>query len=374
MGARRAAQVAARLGVGAGLTLTLASCTGDSTDPPGPEPTTTQSTSPATPAGGPSDAPAPAEPETRLLDWQPLDGPATSTLTRVGDQTVAVNRAQSQVEVTGPSGGWSLPAPRGFRYVDVLADSSRLVAVAQDNQEQEPARATVVDLATREQQVVDGSSDVPTISGGTWALGQDQLLHATYDARGRYCLATVDLAAGTSSVGYCAPKRVGFSSAIAAPAGTSMLTFAGQPQCRTPVRVDGASVTPLEGVASCTGWDSVLTPTGAVWSVVKNQNRVEQGEFYARTDSGYVDLGVGTTGTLTWCGDSAYFVRDSQRDSDQARLLRWTPEGTLEVVYETPGKGNAFLAEPRCAGDALSLSAFSEGGDEAVWATVPTDS
>ena len=104
---------------------------------------------------------------------------------------------------------------------------------------------------------------------------------------------------------------------------------------------------------------------------MRNENRVEAGEFFASADGSFFDLGAGTTGTLTWCGDSAYFVRDSQQDVDKARLLRWTPEGTLEVVYESPGEGEAFLAEPRCAGSALSVSAFGEGGDEQVWAKVP---
>ena len=128
---------------------------------------------------------------------------------------------------------------------------------------------------------------------------------------------------------------------------------------------------PIEGVTACKGWDGAITPTGAVWSVVKNESRVELGEFYASSDGGYFDLGPGTTGTLTWCGDSAYFVRDAQKDVDKARLLRWTPASTLEVVYESPGEGAAFLGEPRCAGNILSISAFGEGGDEQVWARVP---
>ena len=35
---------------------------------------------------------------------------------------------------------------------------------------------------------------MPTTNGGTWALGEGHLLHATIDDSGAYCLASVDLA------------------------------------------------------------------------------------------------------------------------------------------------------------------------------------
>ena len=139
-----------------------------------------------------------------------------------------------------------------------------------------------------------------------------------------------------STVTYCAPKQSGFSTVVISPTATALLTFGGQPQCRTPARLDGTQAVPIEGVTECKGWDGAITPTGAVWSVVKNESRVEVGEFYASSDGGYFDLGAGTTGTLTWCGDSAYFVRDAQKDVDKARLLpldpREHPGGRLRVA------------------------------------------
>ena len=44
---------------------------------------------------------------------------------------------------------------------------------------------------------------------------------------------------------------------------------------------------------------------------------------------------------------------------------------TLEIVYESPGRGEAFLEAPRCADSVLTVSAYGEGGDEQVSATVP---
>ena len=61
----------------------------------------------------------------------------------------------------------------------------------------------------------------------------------------------------------------------------------------------------------------------------------------------------------------------AQKDRDKARLLRWTPDGELEVVYETKGLGDAFLAPPTCGDGVLTVTAYAEGGDERVWATVP---
>ena len=90
---------------------------------------------------------------------------------------------------------------------------------------------------------------------------------------------------------------------------------------------------------------------------------------YAHTGAGgaesWLDLGPATSGTLTWCGDAAYFARDPQRDGDDAALLRWSPERGLDVVYESPG-GQAFLTAPRCGGDALTVTALAQSGDEQV--------
>ena len=63
--------------------------------------------------------------------------------------------------------------------------------VLQDKLEEEPSRAIVTDLASGDEFTLDGSSDVPTTNGGTWALGDGHLLHATIRKRS-YCIASVD--------------------------------------------------------------------------------------------------------------------------------------------------------------------------------------
>ena len=47
--------------------------------------------------------------------------------------------------------------------------------------------------------------------------------------------------------------------------------------------------------------------------------------------------------------------------------MRWSADSGLAVVYESPG-GQAFLSEPRCGGDSLTVTALAEDGDEQVTA------
>ena len=179
------------------------------------------------------------------------------------------------------------------------------MVVLQDKQETRPGSATVVDLRSGDTFTVDGSSDVPTTNGGTWALGEGHLLHATVH-HGSYCVASVDLATRKSTLGWCAPPRTGFNSAEITPAGDSLLTFDdSRPACRTVVALTGTRVTPFAGVPDCQGWDGLVTKDGAVWSVIPNEHRIEAAHTYARTSGGYYDLGPSVSGSLTWCGGAA---------------------------------------------------------------------
>ena len=141
--------------------------------------------------------------------------------------------------------------------------------------------------------------------------------------------------------------------------------------CRTLHLMDGSGVPqPIEGPEACLGWDAAATADGALWSEVPKPRRQEEAHFYASVDGTYVDLGPGTTGSAVPCGDSVFFVRDPQDDSEPARLMRWTPQHALEIAYESASTGNAFLGEPACGGGVLTLSSFGESGDEQVWASV----
>jgi hypothetical protein len=369
----------------AALVLALAGCADTERRPasgtPSPTPTSSESapnsasvepsptTSGSTAVGGTADRPVVLAPETAPLDWKAVAGSVEDTVTRGGGWTLRVDRAGSRASLVGP-GGRSRWSPGSHERVsDALLDADHAVVVFQDELEEDPSRAIVTDLDTGDEFTVDGSSDIPTTSGGTWALGEGHLLHATIRKRA-YCIASVDLATRASTLGWCAPARHGFNQARISPAGDTITTFDdSQPSCRTVSRLEGTTTEPFPGVPDCHGWEGVLIEDGAVWSVVPNERRIENGHLYARVGDGYFDLGPGSTGTLTWCGDAAYFGRDPQRRRDDARLMRWSPEDGLSTVYESPG-GQAFLEAPRCGGDTITITALAQAGDEQVSAAV----
>ena len=142
------------------------------------------------------------------------------------------------------------------------------------------------------------------------------------------------------------------------------------PSCRTLVQVGGGSrLTPIPGVTPCKRWDSSLTASGAVWSVVPNEQRIEAARFYAHNATGWYDLGPGTSGSLVSCDGASYFTRDPESRSDPARLIRWDADTSrLTVAYQTHATGNAFLSPPRCGGTHLTVTAYSPAGDEQVTA------
>jgi hypothetical protein len=360
----------------------LAGCTDDETrstdaepsassasEVPTSEPTSTpEGNEGSAPEGGSADSPAPVEPTTSLLEWSQVPGPATSTVTRSGPWTLTVNEAGTRASVEGSN--WRARFVEGGRQriSDGMIAGDWAVLVVQDRLETGPAQAHVVRLGSQSGRfTLDGSSDVPTTTGGSWALGDGELVHPTLGPGGSYCLATVDLEKQTSERTWCAEKRHGYNAAQVTSEGTSLMTFDDQqPSCRTVAQVTDDEVVPFAGVEDCLGWEGVLSTDGAVWSVVPKQTRIEAAHYYARDGDEYFDLGPGTSGTLVWCGDAAYFAQDPLRDGDPARLLRWTTGGALEVVYETRGRGPAFLTEPRCGDDRITVTAIAESGDEQI--------
>ncbi|WP_435747263.1 hypothetical protein [Nocardioides sp. SYSU DS0663] len=365
------APYAARLAWAAALAAALpalGACSDEAGEPVGRR--TADATADAT--ADPSGAPTQSAPAADELDWQPLPGSVRDTVTTNGTWTLTVPEDGSRATLTGPDGATTTQARARERVSDAFLDDERAVVVLQDRQESRPARAVVTELGTREEWVLDGGSPVPTTTGGTWAMGAGTLVHATVTDAGRYCLASVDLAARTSERGWCAPARHGFNGARVTAAGTTLMTFDdSRPSCRTVAEVRGTRLAPFEDAEPCKAWDAVLPAEGVrAWSVVPQEGRVESALFRGRRSDGQVtDLGPGSSGTLVGCGGAAWFVRDPVRDGEPARLMRWTPEEGLTVAYETAGSP-AFLAPPRCGGSTLNVTALSEGGDEQVFATL----
>jgi hypothetical protein len=353
--------------------LALAGCSPD--DPvaePSKPPPTSSATASSPASASPSDVPEVVDPTLARLDWTPAPGRVSDTITVAGDWTLTVTEKGDRALLRGPTQATVIAGRRG-RISEALIDGKYAVIVVSDKLEEQPGRATVVDLATGDSFTLDGGSDVPTVNGGTWALGEGHVLHATYGPGRAYCLASVDLASGDSTITWCAPARNGFSNARIAPGGDSLMTFDdSQPSCRSVVAVDGDTVTELPGVTPCKAWDAVLLTGSRVWSVVPKDGQIEAAHLYAAAGDAAFDLGPGKSGTLVACHGAAYFARDPQRDGDPAQVLRWSDDGSLSVVYESPAGGPAFIAgPPRCGGDRLTVTALTAGGDEQVVAVTP---
>ena len=353
--------------------LALTACTAsDSSVPPEPSPPPGTSepspTDSSTPSSSPTASGGPVEPTTDLLDWQPVPGPVEANVTRSSTFTVTVTANNTTARIKGAQ---SLELGSGGRVSvsTVLVDQQRVVVVMEDERAQRGDEATIIDTSGGTA-VLDGSSSPPTTVGGTWAMGQETVVHATIGDDNAYCLATVSLESGQGDSPWCAEERHGFRGAVITDAGLSVMSFDDQrpASCATLLAIDGGDATPFDGVTECRGWDAARLDDGAVWSEVPKPNRQEDAVFHARVGDTSYDLGPGTTGSLVWCGDAAYFVRDPQADTDPARLMRFSPDGTLAVVYESASQGNAFLSVPRCGGDAITLTSYGDQGDEQVTA------
>jgi hypothetical protein len=372
MSVRRAVAVVAAAGVLAGCGGGSSSAgSGPSATPP--HSTATTPTSPATsatPVGTP-EHPVAVPVRQDLLDWQQVPGSTKDVVTVGGGWTLTVPTGDGSARLRGAK-SVTIRAAAHSSITDAFLDGTHALVVSEDRLAADPDRAVLVDLASGRMTTLDGRSDPPTVVGGAWALGPDTVLHATSGPRHSYCLATVDLATGHGSTGWCSPPRHGFSRVTVTSSATTMMVFDGhRPSCRTLVQVSGRTLAPIPGVTDCLGWDSSLTAPGAVWSVVPKQHRIEAAHFYAHTAGGWFDLGPGLSGSLVTCAGNSYFTRDPQTRSDPATLLRWSPDAaSLSVVFASRGTGNAFLAPPRCGGDHLTVTAYSSSGDQQVTAQV----
>ena len=351
----------------------LAACTSAKDDDPAapsPQASPSVSSSASAPDGGTPDQPTQVEATESLLEWVDAPGAVDNTVTTNGTWFLTVESSGGSYRLDGPDESFGTGGDDSTRITNALLDTGWAVVVRQDQGQERPATAEVTDLASGEQFTIGQESDPPTTAGGTWALGGDTLVHATTTPDGDYCVAQVDLATRTSSLGWCAPPKHGFNAAHVTAAGTTVLSFDdAKPSCRTVGNVDGDELVPFPGVPECAAWEgSMLGADEAIWSVIPKESNIESAEFFARVGDGYYALGPGTSGTLVPCGDAAYFVRDPQLEGDPAQLLRWDGAG-LTVAYEAP-PGQSFLDAPRCGDEALVVTALSEGGDEQVMAAL----
>ncbi len=351
----------------------LAACSDDrpgSTPPPtSPESSAASASQTAEPST--STTPGPPQvvtPGTDLLDWAPAPGTVKDTVTVSGQSVLTVDEQSTRARLEGPQ-QLVVNAGRTGRVAEAAIDGEHALVVVADRNEERPATATVLNLTTGERVVVNGRSEVPTTTGGTFALGAGQVAYASY-AGDAYCLAQAELASGATKLAWCAPDGYGFNQARITQQGLTLLTFDdAQPSCRTVAAVAGGELEAFPGLPECVGWDGVLLDGGRVWSEVPNPRRIDAARFYASVGDTSYALGRGTSGSLVACGGSAYFSRDPAREGDAPQVLRWTVDGSLDVVYEGPAGRDGFMAVPlRCGGSDLTVTSLTSAGDEQVTA------
>ena len=301
------------------------------------------------PEGGTPDQPAPIEATTSLMEWVPAPGAVANTVTTNGTWFLTVEASGDAYRLDGPDQAFGT-GEDGTRITNALLDTDWAVVVRQDEGRKKPASAEVTDLAKGEQFTIDQDSDVPTISGGTWALGGDTLAYATLGPDGGYCVATVDLATRETSIAWCAEAKHGFNAAHVTDGRhrgarlrrrRSRRAAPSAPSRTSQFEPSPASPSARPGRAPC----SATTRRSGRSS--RDEDDIDAAEFFARVGEDYYDLGPGTSGTLVPCADAAYFVRDPKREGDPARLLRWDGS-SLAVVYEAP-PGQSFLEAPAAA-------------------------
>ena len=345
--------------------LAVAGCT--SAQDPGPS-TPSPQQSPA-PQGGTPDQPVRLDAQQSLLEWVPAPVAVENTLTTNGTWFLTVEAAGQAYRLDGPDQSFGT-GEADTRITNALLDAGWAVVVRQDLAGRRPATAEVTDLATGDQFTIDGGADVPTMAGGTWALGGDTLVHATPGPGDSVCVATVDLPSGSSSTTWCAAAKHGFNAAHVTDAGTSVLTFDdAKPSCRTVGSLADGQLSAFPGVPECAAWEgALLADDTAVWSVIPKETDSDSAEFFGRVGDAYFDLGRAMSGTLVPCAGAAYFVADPQRTGAPARLMRWDGS-SLATVYDAPA-GQSYLDAPRCGDHALVLTAHSEAGDQQVMAAL----
>lgn len=350
-----------RTATAAAMLLVAAGCGADDEPMSDPTPTETATTEPTgTPTG--SEPPAP-------LDWQPT-GHSVDERVIVGEKWTAI-ATETDVRFESATGADDVAGPtdEGGTVNAVLLEGDTAVVSYAYGGETTVGLGYRIDLTTGEQTEIVTPEPA---NGGDWALIDDSLYYPALDENEQACLATLAVADGNGEEGWCPPGRVGIAELEANEHGVAAMLFDydSDISCRTLTLLDQTGVPqPVEGPAECTGWDIAATSTGIIWSEVPRPKRQEAAVFHTLAEGAPQKLATGTTGSLTSCGDDAFFVSDPVKMTDPARLMRWDGT-TLSVAYESASRGNAFLGTPECADGVITISSFGEDGDEQVSASV----
>lgn len=327
----------------------------------------------------PSDSPAsngPKEPAKAAgLEWATFDRWPRSEHPQVATgRYVALRTSDSgSVVLRSSTNGRELftyDAPEGFEISHVYLDPPNLVVVNSDKAERAGDRPVAINLESRAERELPESA--PATWTGSSSYGQGVLTYGARGPKGRYCLARVGLKSLDGGLVECVPPRHGIHQVELSPFGVTYTTFddAQPASCGTARELRGQGP-PMEliGPRRCVVWQSIALPDGgAIWGEVPDPEQIELAHIFVRSSDREPEfLGEGTTGSLTWCGDSVWFVRQVE-----GQLMRWSQSRGLEEALSISGTSKvAVLGAPVCSGDFVSVAESSDapgpGNKEVVY-------
>lgn len=242
-------------------------------------------------------------------------------------------------------------APEGLEVNQVFLDPPTLAVVNADPAEERNEELVVIDIPSGEQRGLAEGAPQPWM--GSWSMGKNSVTYGVRGPRNRYCMAEVRLDTLDGAVVECAPPRHGTNQVEQSPYGFAFTRFddSRPAACGTArVRRPGADPVEVVGPSKCSVWETVaLEGSGAIWAEVPDKEQIEVAEVLLRTDAGEPEsLGYGTTGSLTWCGKSVWFLRQQE-----SRVMRWSAENGLEEAFRLAK--SAVLSTPVCTGKSISI-------------------
>lgn len=331
------------------------------------------------PTGASLPAPPPAQASEVTLDWtlmdawpraeRPIGAAPGYAISQSPDHKRVIVRDTHSRRVL-----FTYAAPDGLEVNQVFLDPPSLVVVTADPTDALDDRVTVIDLRTHGERGLAASA--PATWMGSWSLGQNLLTYGARGPQGRYCLAAVALDSLEGGLVECVPPRRGVSRVNHSPFGLTYARFDdSRPMSCTTLRVRRGPQKPVDadGPARCRAWDAVAVENGLVWSEVPRPREIEVSEVFASTaEAGTQSLGYGTTGSLTWCGDYVWFVRQMGGGT----IMRWSPDAGLEVTFQAAASRDGVLSTPLCSGTSIAFieaTAPGPGIREVLYTTRATD-
>src|SRR5262249_1907302 len=160
-----------------------------------------------------ADQPVPLPATKSLLEWVAAPGSVANTVTTNGTWFLTIESSGQAYRLHGPTTSFGT-GEEGTRIPNAPLDPARAGGGRQAAGGGPAGGAgEVTELGKGEEFTIGSDADVPTVPGGTWALGGDTLLHATTGSGGTFCLAAVDLDSRESAVSWCAAGKQGFKAA-----------------------------------------------------------------------------------------------------------------------------------------------------------------